>query len=107
LPGWHIRAQRRKMGLTLQALADQAGISAGFLSKVERNKATPSPGPLANLAADLDDTPHSFANVGDEQARLLWTGTSPRLLPRTASGNQGSGPFSGHGHQGSNHSRGE
>jgi transcriptional regulator with XRE-family HTH domain len=179
--GWRIRALRRKAGLTLQALADQAGISVGFLSQVERDKATPSLGTLANLAAalgiDLDrfvatprpadgltrsdarptfsiggsslsyerlttdlpagaftsliihipvgyrseivahegeelivvlsgtvrqtlgasafvlsvgdalhfmgDTPHSFANDGPEPARLLWTGTSPRLLRRT------------------------
>ncbi|MEP3279685.1 MAG: cupin domain-containing protein [Stappiaceae bacterium] len=176
--GGRIRDMRRKSNLTLQALADQAGISVGFLSQVERDKATPSLGTLANLAAtlgvDVDafiatpkpadsvtrqgerpqfaladsslsyehistvlpggtissliihvpegyssevmahvgeelvmvldgtvrqtlnqaqfvlhsgdslhfmgDTPHSFANVGDGPARLLWTGTSPRLL---------------------------
>jgi len=164
----------------LQALADQAGISVGFLSQVERDKATPSLGTLASLAAALGvevdhfvarprpadavtraggrptfaiadsslryerldtalpggtlssliihippgyeseitrhtgeelilvldgalrqtlgdavihlgpgdslhfmgDTPHSFANVGDAPARLLWTGTSPRLIGR-------------------------
>ena len=164
--------------MTLQALAEQAGISVGFLSQVERDKATPSLGTLANLAAtlgvDVDffvatakpadsvtrqgerprfaladsslsyehistvlpgstlssliihipagyasevtahigeeliivlegtvrqtlndtgfvlrqgdslhfmgDTPHAFENVGDGPAKLLWTGTSPRLL---------------------------
>jgi transcriptional regulator with XRE-family HTH domain len=44
---------RRKAGMTLQALADQAGISVGFLSQVERDKATPSLGTLASLAAAL------------------------------------------------------
>lgn len=176
--GGRIRDLRRKANLTLQTLADQAGISVGFLSQVERDKATPSLGTLANLAAtlgvDVDafiatpkpadsvtrqgerprfaladsslsyehistvlpggtlssliihipegysseitahvgeelimvlegtvrqtldeaqfvlrpgdslhfmgDTPHAFANVGDGPARLLWTGTSPRLL---------------------------
>ncbi|MFN3292624.1 MAG: helix-turn-helix domain-containing protein [Gemmobacter sp.] len=179
--GGRIRELRRKAGLTLQALADQAGISVGFLSQVERDKATPSLGTLAGLAAalgvDIDwfiatprpsdsitragerpsfaiadtslryerinttlpggtlssliieipvgyaseviahtgeeliyvlqgtlrqtlgeaafvlhpgdslhfmgDTPHSFANVGDVPARLLWTGTSPRLIGRS------------------------
>ena len=176
--GGRIRDLRRKSGLTLQTLADQAGISVGFLSQVERGKATPSLGTLASLAAalgvDVDvfiatpkpadsvtrqgerpqfaladsslryerlstvlpggtlsslvvhipegyasevtahvgeelivvldgtvkqtlgdatfvlhpgdslhfmgDNPHSFANVGDGPARLLWTGTSPRLI---------------------------
>lgn len=176
--GGRIRELRRKAGLTLQALADEAGISVGFLSQVERHKATPSLGTLASLAGALGvdinwfistaqpadaitrqgerarfsladssltyerldtrlpggtlssliihipegyasevtrhtgeemlfvlegrirqtlgdavivlnpgdslhfmgDTPHSFANDGAGPARLLWTGTSPRLI---------------------------
>jgi transcriptional regulator with XRE-family HTH domain len=176
--GGRIRELRRKAGLTLQALADASGISVGFLSQVERDKATPSLGTLASVAAALGvevdvfvvspkpdgsvtragerpffgladsslryeristalpggaltslivhvpvgyasevtahvgeelivvlegtlrqtladsvfmlrpgdsmhfmgDTPHSFANAGDGPARLLWTGTSSRLL---------------------------
>ncbi len=179
--GGRIRDLRRKAGMTLQALADQAGISVGFLSQVERDKATPSLGTLASLAGALDvdidvfiatpkpadsvtragerprfsltdaslsyerinttlpggtlsslivhipvgyasevtahvgeeliivldgtlkqtlgeasfilnpgdslhfmgDTPHSFANIGEGPARLLWTGTSPRLIGRS------------------------
>lgn len=179
--GGRIRDLRRKAGLTLQSLADEAGISVGFLSLVERDKATPSLGTLASLAAalgvDIDhfiatpkpadsvtragerprfsitdaslsyeritttlpggtlsslimhipvgyasevtahvgeeiivvldgvlrqtlgeatfilhpgdamhfmgDTPHSFANIGQVPVRLLWTGTSPRLIGRS------------------------
>jgi transcriptional regulator with XRE-family HTH domain len=179
--GGRIRELRRKAGLTLQALADDAGISVGFLSQVERDKATPSLGTLASLAGALGveinwfiaapkpadavtragerlrfsiadsslnyerldttlpggtlssliihipegyasevtrhtgeemilvldgqirqtlgedvillnpgdslhfmgDTPHSFANVGKGAARLLWTGTSPRLIGKS------------------------
>lgn len=176
--GGRIRDLRRKADLTLQTLADQAGISVGFLSQVERDKATPSLGTLASLASALGvevdifiatpkpadsvtragerpefaladsslryermstvlpggtlsslvihipvgyaseitahvgeelivvldgtvrqtlgdtafvlhpgdslhfmgDTPHSFANIGDRPARLIWTGTAPRLM---------------------------
>lgn len=179
--GGRIRELRRKAGLTLQTLADQAGISVGFLSQIERDKATPSLGTLASLASALGveidvfvaapkladsvtraaqrvrfaiadsslgyervsttlpggqltslivhvpvgyrseivshvgeelivildgtirqtlgdadlilnvgdslhfmgDTPHSFANIGDGPARMLWTGTSPRLIGRS------------------------
>ncbi len=175
--GGRIRELRQKKRTTLQELADIAGISVGFLSLVERDKATPSLGTLASIAAALDvdvdvfisapkpsesvtragerqpfslhdtslryeqltkelsggvltsliihipkgyaseeiahvgeelimvldgtikqtlgtatftlkagdsmhfmgDTPHSFANIGDDAARLLWTGTSPHL----------------------------
>ena len=51
--GGRIRELRRKRDLTLQALTDEAGISVGFLSQVERDKATPSLGTLASLAAAL------------------------------------------------------
>lgn len=176
--GGRIRDLRRKAQLTLQELADRAGISVGFLSLVERDKATPSLGTLASLAAALGvevevfiatprpsesvtrqgeripfalndtslryeqlsttlaggtltsliitipkdyksevvshvgeelilvlsgtirqtlgtsefimnegdsmhfmgDTPHSFSNIGDGEAKLLWTGTSPHVL---------------------------
>lgn len=49
-----IRARRRQMHLTLQALADAAGISVGYVSQVERNLATPSLGTLAQIARSLD-----------------------------------------------------
>lgn len=179
--GGRIRELRRKAGMTLQTLADLAGISVGFLSQVERDKATPSLGTLASLATALEveidvfvaaprladsvtraaervrfaisdsslayervstnlpggtltslivhiplgyrseivshvgeelivvlegtirqtlgdaelvlnpgdslhfmgDTPHSFANIGDGPARMIWTGTTPRLIGRS------------------------
>src|SRR5690606_17726647 len=28
----------------------------------------------------MGDTPHSFANIGDGPARMIWTGTTPRLI---------------------------
>ena len=49
-----IRARRRQLHLTLQQLADAAGISVGYLSQVERDLATPSLGTLANIARSLD-----------------------------------------------------
>jgi transcriptional regulator with XRE-family HTH domain len=49
-----IRARRRQLHLTLQQLADAAGISVGYVSQVERDLATPSLGTLANIARSLD-----------------------------------------------------
>lgn len=45
-----IRAKRRQSQRTLQALADEAGISVGYLSQVERDQATPSLGTLAAIS---------------------------------------------------------
>jgi transcriptional regulator with XRE-family HTH domain len=51
--GGRIRAMRRAVDMTLQQLADASGVSVGFLSLVERDKATPSLGSLASIAAAL------------------------------------------------------
>lgn len=52
--GDRIRHLRRKEGMTLQALADRAGISVGFLSQVERDLASPSLSTLSALATVLE-----------------------------------------------------
>lgn len=49
-----IRARRRQLHMTLQSLADAAGISVGYVSQVERDLATPSLGTLAQIARSLD-----------------------------------------------------
>lgn len=51
--GGRIRDLRRKSAMTLQTLADEAGISIGFLSQVERDKATPSLNTLSSVAEAL------------------------------------------------------
>ena len=53
LVGSLIRARRRQMHMTLQDLCEQAGISVGYLSQVERDQATPSLGTLAHIARAL------------------------------------------------------
>lgn len=49
-----IRARRRQMQKTLQEVCDEAGITPGYLSQVERDQATPSLGTLAQIARSLD-----------------------------------------------------
>lgn len=48
-----IRARRRQLHLTLQALGESAEVSVGYLSQVERDHATPSLGTLAQIARAL------------------------------------------------------
>src|SRR5690606_31320047 len=48
-----IRARRREARMTLQALCDEAGLSVGYLSQIERDQATPSLATLAQVARAL------------------------------------------------------
>jgi transcriptional regulator with XRE-family HTH domain len=73
LIGALIRARRRQLQLTLQSLADKAGISVGYLSQVERDLATPSLGTLAQIATSLDvgiDYFISTPNAADALTRV-------------------------------------
>jgi transcriptional regulator with XRE-family HTH domain len=49
LVGALLREQRRLLNLTLQEVADRAGITKGFLSEIERDKAVPSVATLMRL----------------------------------------------------------
>jgi transcriptional regulator with XRE-family HTH domain len=49
LVGAMLREQRRRLNLTLQEVADRAGITKGFLSEVERDRAAPSVATLLSL----------------------------------------------------------
>jgi quercetin dioxygenase-like cupin family protein/DNA-binding transcriptional regulator YiaG len=49
LVGAMLREQRRKLNLTLQEVAGRAGITKGFLSEVERDRAAPSVATLLKL----------------------------------------------------------
>lgn len=48
-----IRARRHSLRMTLQTLGQQAGVSVGYLSQVERNQANPSLSTLASIAQVL------------------------------------------------------
>lgn len=68
--GERIRTRRKKLGLTLQELADRSGLSAPFISQAERNLSVPSLVSLLALAkalaVDIDyfmSLPHSRTMV--------------------------------------------
>jgi transcriptional regulator with XRE-family HTH domain len=53
LVGALLREQRRTLNLTLEAVAQRAGITKGFLSEIERDKAMPSVTTLMRLRETL------------------------------------------------------
>ena len=63
LVGALVRARRKESNLTLQQLADSAGLSAAFISQVERNKVVPSIVSLANIARALNTNVTEFMEI--------------------------------------------
>ncbi len=61
--GQTIRARRQELGLTLQDLAAKSGLSAPFISQVERNQASASMVSLMNLARALDVSVAAFMEI--------------------------------------------
>ena len=58
--GGLLKARRAELKLTLQEIADRSGLSAAFLSQVERAKATPSIVSLISIAKALETDIHYF-----------------------------------------------
>ena len=52
--GTQLRARRKELALTLDQLAAQSGLSRGFLSQVENDKATPSLSSLVSIGQALN-----------------------------------------------------
>jgi len=61
--GEMIRARRRELGLTLQALAQMTKLSPAFISQVERNKAAASMVSLMNIARALEVRVTTFMEI--------------------------------------------
>ena len=69
-----IRARRRQLRMTLQALSDAAGVSVSHLSVIERDQATPSLGTLAQIARHLDVGMEYFISVPSLHSGLTRAG---------------------------------
>lgn len=55
--GARLRSRRKALGLTMQQLADEAGLTIGFISQVERGISSPSLSSLTSLARVLQMDP--------------------------------------------------
>lgn len=80
-----IRARRRQQQLTLMELGAAADVSVGYLSQVERDRATPSLGTLAQIARALGvsidyfvaaPAPHTALTRAGERNRFSIAGSS-------------------------------
>src|SRR5579859_7376410 len=74
-----IRARRRRLGFTLQELAKKSGLSAPFLSQVERDRAMPSITSLIAIAQALDVDIHYFINP-PPSSQIIRRASAPEVL---------------------------
>src|SRR3984957_4230361 len=74
-----VRARRKRLGLTLQELADKSGLSAPFLSQVERSQTTPSITSLIAIAQALQVDIHYFINP-PPSSQVVRRAKTPELL---------------------------
>ncbi len=66
--GYHIRALRKRCGLTIRKLADMAKVTPAVISCIERGKSSPNVATLQNIVNALDLDMASFFNgAGGEQ----------------------------------------
>lgn len=70
--GQRLQRLRRERGLTLELLATDSGLSAGYLSQIENGQAVPSLTALQVIAASLDaDLATFFPDNTDERTRVV------------------------------------
>ena len=77
--GGLIREQRRKRNMTLTELGSSAGVSAGYLSQLERMQAVPSLATLGNIARALDLPIEHFVAVPNASNGVTRLATRPRF----------------------------
>lgn len=65
--GGRLREERRRLGLTLQDVADRAGLSLGMISKIENAQTSPSMRTLARLSHALEVPVTTFFRGFEEE----------------------------------------
>lgn len=83
LLGARLRASRLAANISLRELARRVGVSASFMSQVERDKAAPSVGTLYSIVSELGLTLDSVMREGETEAA--------KILPATARASRGGG----------------
>lgn len=78
--GEKLRARRNQRKLTMQHVADEAGLSVGFISQVERNLTVPSLSSLASISKVLGshistflEQPKSESDTTHHESRVSYT----------------------------------
>lgn len=68
--GGVVRGLRQARGLTLEALADEAGMNVTYLSDIERGRSNPTIGKLGDLALVFDVRISEMIAAAEDHAEL-------------------------------------
>ncbi len=77
--GSRIRSRRKELGLTLKQLAETSGLSAPFISQVERDHSVPSLISLVSLARALDVDMNYFVALPENSSVVHRAEKQPRI----------------------------
>ena len=77
--GARMRRQRQRQSMTLQQLGAASGVSVGYLSQVERDRATPTLGTLSQIAQALGQNVDYFIRTPEVADSFTRDGTRPRF----------------------------
>lgn len=75
--GTRMRDRRKALGLTLQSVADEAGLTAGFISQVERGLTAPSLSSLTAISRVLGLDPGEFLVQPSDPGPMTRAGDRP------------------------------
>lgn len=76
--GARLRARRKAIGKTMQQVADEAGLTIGFISQIERGISSPSLASLYNVAKALDASVDMFVSRKPERTHSVVTHAGAR-----------------------------
>lgn len=76
--GARLRARRKAIGKTMQQVADEASLTIGFISQIERGISSPSLASLYNVAKALDASVDMFVTQAPERSRSMVTHAGQR-----------------------------
>jgi transcriptional regulator with XRE-family HTH domain len=76
--GARLRARRKAIGKTMQQVADEANLTIGFISQIERDISTPSLASLYNVAKALDASVDMFVSQSPARSHSLVTHAGQR-----------------------------
>ena len=76
--GARLRARRKAIGKTMQQVADEAGLTIGFISQIERGLSSPSLASLYNVAQALDASVDMFVSRKPERTHSVVTHAGTR-----------------------------
>jgi len=85
--GARIRARRKALGKTMQQVADEASLTIGFISQIERGLSTPSLSSLYNVAKALEASVDMFVVQPPAGRHSVVTHAGKRPLFEAGSGN--------------------